>query len=84
MNVAGGDGKNRGSERRVSLSDSERTRKCQPRRLFAPQPNTAFLDEAICAGLRPADVLVYVKRLQGRANRPYQKVRTVGRIDDAR
>ena len=47
------------------------------------QPNACFLDEAICAGLRPADVLVYVKRSQGRANRPYQKVSTVGRKNDA-
>ena len=41
------------------------------------QPNTCFLDAAICAGLRPADVLVYVKRSQGRENRPYQKQSTV-------
>ena len=41
------------------------------------QPNGCFLDEAIYAGLRPADVLVYVKRSQGRANRPYQKRSTV-------
>jgi hypothetical protein len=41
------------------------------------QPNACFLDAAICAGLRPADVLVYVKRSQGRANRPYQKRSTV-------
>ena len=41
------------------------------------QPNACFLDEAIYAGLRPADVLVYVKRSQGRANRPYQKRSTV-------
>ena len=26
------------------------------------QPNACFLDAAICAGLRPADVLVYVKK----------------------
>jgi hypothetical protein len=32
---------------------------------------------AICAGLQPEDVLVYVEWLQGRANRPYQKVSTV-------
>ena len=84
MYGARGDGKNRGSERRAPLNGGERTRKCQARCLFAPQPNTAFSDEAICAGLRPADVLVYVKWSQGRVNRPYQKVRTVGRIDDAR
>ena len=83
MNGARGGGRNRGSERRAALNGGERARKCQARRLFAPQPNTAFSDEAICAGLRPAGVLVYAKRLQGRANRPYQKVRTVGRIDDA-
>ena len=41
------------------------------------QPNGCFLDEAIYAGLRPADVLVYVKRSQGRENRPYQKRSTV-------
>ena len=41
------------------------------------QPNACFLDAAICAGLRPADVLVYVKRSQGRENRPYQKRSTV-------
>ena len=41
------------------------------------QPNACFLDAAICAGLRPADVLVYVKRSQGRENRPYQKQSTV-------
>ena len=41
------------------------------------QPNGCFLDEAIYAGLRPADVLVYVKWSQGRANRPYQKRSTV-------
>jgi hypothetical protein len=40
-------------------------------------------DEAICAGLRPEGVLVYAEWLQGRANRPYQKARTVGRIDAA-
>ena len=84
MYGARGDGKNRGSERRAALNGGERTRKCQARRLFAPQPNTAFSDEAICAGLRPEGVLVYAERSQGRANRPYQKVRTVGRIDDAR
>ena len=32
---------------------------------------------AICAGLRPEDVLVYVEGSQGRANRPYQKLSTV-------
>ena len=41
------------------------------------QPNGCFLDEAICAGLRPADVLVYVKWSQGHENRPYQKRSTV-------
>ena len=41
------------------------------------QPNACFLDAAICAGLRPADVLVYVKRSQGRENRPYKKRSTV-------
>ena len=35
--------------------------------------NATFSDEAICAGLRPEDVLVYVERAQGRGNRPYQK-----------
>jgi hypothetical protein len=83
MNGAGGDSEKSGSERRVALNGGERTRKCQARRLFAPQPNTTFSDEAICAGLRPEGVLVYAEWLQGRANRPYQKARTVGRIDAA-
>ena len=47
------------------------------------QPNACFLDAAICAGLRPADVLVYVKRSQGRENRPYQKRSTVDAKSDA-
>jgi hypothetical protein len=41
------------------------------------QPSGSFSDVAICAGLRPEDVLVYVERSQGRANRPYQKLSTV-------
>ena len=47
------------------------------------QPNACFLDAAICAGLRPADVLVYVKRSQGRENRPYKKRSTVDAKSDA-
>ena len=47
------------------------------------QPNACFLDVAICAGLRPADVLVYVKRSQGRENRPYKKRSTVDAKSDA-
>ena len=41
------------------------------------KPSGRFSDVAICAGLRPEDVLVYVEWLQGRANRPYQKLSTV-------
>ena len=47
------------------------------------QPNACFLDAAICAELRPADVLVYVKRSQGRENRPYKKRSTVDAKSDA-
>ena len=47
------------------------------------QPNACFLDAAIYAGLRPADVLVYVKRSQGRENRPYKKRSTVDAKSDA-
>ena len=61
------------SERRVTKRQVERCRKCQRRRLFAPTRDGTFSDEAIYAGLRPEDVLVYVERAQGRGNRPYQK-----------
>ena len=62
-----------------------RTLSKMPRAAFiCPASGTQpFSDAAIYAGLHPADVLVYVKRVQGRANRPYQKVSTVGRINDA-
>ena len=49
------------SERRVTKRQGERCRKCQRRRLFAPTRNGTFSDEAIYAGLRPEDVLVYVE-----------------------
>ena len=71
------------SERRVTKRQGERCRKCQRRRLFAPTRNGTFSDEAIYAGLRPEDVLVYVEWAQGRKNRPYQKASTVGRKNDA-
>ena len=45
--------------------------------IAAGQPSGRFSDVAICAGLRPEDVLVYVEWSQGRANRPYQKQSTV-------
>lgn len=83
MNAAGGDGGNRGSERRADLSDGERNSKMQARRLFAPQPDGLVSDEAIRAGLRPEDVYVYVERSQGRPNRPYQTGSTVGRKNAA-
>ena len=62
-----------------------RTLSKMPRAAFiCPASGTQpFSDAAICAGLHPADVLVYVKRVQGRGNRPYQKVSTVGRKNDA-
>ena len=36
-----------------------------------------FQKEAICAGLHPAGVLVYAKRVHGRANRPFGNGSTV-------
>jgi hypothetical protein len=68
---------------RHSLSEGTFERSENPKGAQAGAPNTTFSDEAICAGLRPEGVLVYAEWLQGRANRPYQKTRTVGRIDAA-
>ena len=39
-----------------------------------------FQKEAICAGLHPAGVLVYAKRVHGRANRPFGNGSTVAPI----
>ena len=39
-----------------------------------------FQKEAICAGLRPAGVLVYAKWAYGRANRPFGNGSTVAPI----
>ena len=44
--------------------------------------NTAFSDEAICAGLDGAANLKIAAPSGGRANRPYQNVRTVARTED--
>ena len=41
------------------------------------QPGGTFEDAAICAGLAPEDILVYVERGEGRGNRPPLKASTV-------
>jgi hypothetical protein len=46
--------------------------------------NTAFSDEAICAGLDGAANLKIAAPSGGRANRPYQNVRTVALTEAAR
>ena len=46
---------------RHSLSEGTFERSENPKGAQAGAPNTAFSDEAICAGLRPEGVLVYAK-----------------------
>ena len=47
------------------------------------QRDGCLSDEPSCAGLHPEDNLVIVERVQGRANRPYQRRSTVARVKAA-
>jgi len=79
MDGAGGAGRGTGaSEERQAAPPSvleSAKRGKTPRR----QPRATFEDETSCAGLRPEDILAYVERSHGRANRPPSKASTVAR-----
>ena len=82
MTGAGGFAMQSGSERRAKRRNVERCRKCQARLWFGPKPSGGLSDEAICAGLVGAANLKIAAPSGGRANRPYQNVRTVARTED--
>ena len=81
IGARGLDAKN-GGEIFAAITYAERCRKVQIWSRFAPQPNGGFSDEAICAGLDGAANLKIAAPSGGRANRPYQNVRTVARTED--
>ena len=81
-NAKRGFGSGRDAPKKAKLSKGTFERSENPKGAQAGARNTAFSDEAICAGLDGAANLKIAAPSGGRANRPYQNVRTVARTED--
>ncbi len=77
MDGAGEDGRGAGASEERRDATPSALENAKRGRIRRRQPGGTFEDEAICAGLRPEDILVYVERSQGRGNRPSSKASTV-------
>ena len=69
----------RDAPKKAKLSEGTFERSENPKGAQTGAPNGGFSDEAICAGLDGAANLKIAASSGGRANRPYQKLSTVGR-----
>ena len=80
-NAKRGFGLGRDAPKKAKLSEGT-SPEGDPKGAQAGARNTAFSDAAICAGLDDAANLKIAAPSRGRANRPYQNVRTVARTED--
>ena len=79
-NAKRGFGLGRDAPKKAKLSEGT-SPEGDPKGAQAGARNTAFSDEAICDGLDGAANLKIAAPSGGRANRPYQNVRTVARTE---
>ena len=83
MDAAGEAGRGAGASEERRDATTSALENAKRGRIRRRQPGGTFENAAICAGLRPEDILVYVERSQGRGNRPPSKASTVAANPDA-